>query len=238
MSVSVVKEDGGVFEKSFTFEPASVDLFYEAKTYTPPFYRGKALFSHQASAKVVAMPNFKSTSGASIDPKTLVYKWSKDFKVLGESSGYGKNILTIDGPILSQPIRIDVEVSQLGSNLFAQKTITLDPTDPYTLMYEDNPLYGILFNQTIGNNISMNKEEVKIATFPFNFSTPQRESESIDYVWNINGEEVPTQANKASITLRSLDGKTGDATVSLRTTVAEKILQLFDNTLTVHYEGN
>jgi hypothetical protein len=49
---------GASFSKTFTLNPASVDLVWEANSYVPPFYKGKALHPRQGSLKLVAMPEF------------------------------------------------------------------------------------------------------------------------------------------------------------------------------------
>ena len=62
---------GTSFSKTFTLNPASVDLVWEADSYVPPFYKGKALHAMQGRLKIVAMPEFVK-NGARISPQNLI----------------------------------------------------------------------------------------------------------------------------------------------------------------------
>ena len=46
VTVNGVENDGTSITQSISVMPASIDLIWQAHSYTPPFYKGKALFPH------------------------------------------------------------------------------------------------------------------------------------------------------------------------------------------------
>ena len=64
--------EGARIAKKLTFRPADMDFMWEALTYTPPFYKGKALLSAESPVKIVVMPHFVSGNGKTIPSRSLV----------------------------------------------------------------------------------------------------------------------------------------------------------------------
>jgi len=88
----ILTQGGKTFTKRIVFRPAEVDLLWESNSTVPPFYEGKALASKQSVIKIVAVPNIIDLNGKKISSKNLVYRWKKDWQVLGSLSGFGKNV--------------------------------------------------------------------------------------------------------------------------------------------------
>jgi hypothetical protein len=55
--IVVKTSEGALLQETLNIHPASLDLVWEAQSYTPPFYKGKAFYPYQGTVKVVAMPN-------------------------------------------------------------------------------------------------------------------------------------------------------------------------------------
>jgi hypothetical protein len=137
---------GTTFSKKLSITPASVDLVWEANSYVPPFYRGKALHPRQGTLKIVAMPEFVA-DGSRVAPQNLIYKWSNGTNAYENQSGFGKNILSIKGSELGQSESIRVSVLDPVSNMAAYGSISISPVDPEIVFYEKSPYYGPLFGQ-------------------------------------------------------------------------------------------
>lgn len=60
--------------RTITIIPQEVSIIYEATSYVPPFYKGKALFNKEGTVRFIAMPNMTSSTGASLSPSTLIHK--------------------------------------------------------------------------------------------------------------------------------------------------------------------
>ena len=187
--------------RSFVFNPSNIDLLWQAETYTPPFYKGKALFSPESSVTMVAIPNFSNNSR--IDDSKVVYKWSVDREVQGDFSGYGKNSFKYTSDIISTDKTIDVEAYPSGQeNRKGVGSVDLSQKNSYVLFYEDNPTNGIMFNYSLTDKIDLgNRNESKISVFPYNFSINSKNT-GIEYNWYVNSEKINIPTNTNSITIK------------------------------------
>ncbi|MFZ2523593.1 MAG: hypothetical protein WAW92_04380, partial [Minisyncoccia bacterium] len=101
--VTIQTREGFVLTKTAKIRPLDVDLLWQADSYVPPFYKGKAMFSHENQITFVAIPHILNSAGQEVNPKNLIYKWTKDSIVMDSQSGYGKNTVTITGALISRP---------------------------------------------------------------------------------------------------------------------------------------
>lgn len=184
----------------------SVDLIWQAETYTPPFYQGRAMWSRQSIISFLAitqeLPN----------PSNLIYNWTRNGTILGLVSGIGKDTLSFMDTIFSKPQTIRIEVLSLEEELLAEKTITITPSDPRILVYENNPLYGFIFNNELSDGFRLREQEATLTAFPLFFSTPAREYLSLKYEWNSSNSP---SGNRSSVTYRAPEDASGLASVSL-----------------------
>lgn len=185
VTVVIQGENDVVYEKEFILKSASVDLLWESSTNVPPFYKGKALYSLLGSLKIVALPEVGNENGQLIDPEQLLYTWTKNGVVLGKESGYGKNSLVSTLPGLRMPLTIKVDVATIDGIIVASDTATIQEASPKILMYENNPLYGILFNREVGSLINLQGNEISLEVFPYFYNT--RDRNLLTYTWKVNG---------------------------------------------------
>lgn len=234
VSLTIQKEGGGVLTRSFTFSPADVDLIYEADTYTPPFYKGKALFTSESNFRVVAMPTFIQ-GNTKINPKNLIYKWSIGNTVDQQGSGYGKNVLYLKGSIVERPFTVKVEVSAPNSTLKAKGEIYMTAKEPEVLIYEDNPLLGIIFEKAVEGNFVLDKSEMVFQAIPFYFSSLQKENEALSYNWKMNGESLAIGSQSSSIRFRNSNQSTGVSRISLDVEHLQNILQFAQTSFNLNF---
>ena len=245
IELSIQKEEGGTLSRRFAFSPADVDIIYEADTYTHPFYKGKALFSSESIIRFVAMPNFVENSNR-IPASSLVYKWIIDGNVDSANSGYGRNVYTGKGSLIQRPFSVSVEVTAPNSDLTAKNTIFLDDTEPDLVIYEDNPLQGILFENAIQGEFILERPEVVFQAIPYYYSTKNKDDSFIDYSWRMNGERIEFGSTLSSISFRNDSGEAGRAIISLDVEHFQNILQaaqasvnlIFSETENVDLENN
>lgn len=216
--------NGPGVEKTFTISPAEVDLLWEASTYTPPFYKGKALFTPEADVTFIALPNMLA-NGSKVASNKAVYKWSVDYRVEGDKSGLGKNIFNYTGAIILSPHVFKVEAyASANPNVIAKSEFVLDAVSPSVNIYEDHPLYGILFNKSLLNPFNMNDTEKRVSAYPYFFSTNNRNS-SLTYDWTINDEKIPVPTTETAVSFRKAATDTGTAVVKVRVNSTKKLLQ-------------
>jgi len=212
-TVRVKTATGAVKEKSVTVQPASVDLVWEASSTIPPFYKGKALYPLFGKLSIIALPEILDQDGRRIPDSNLVYTWTKGNEVQGNLSGYGRNIFKLASPELRFPFTVGVTIELTDGTVVASETITVNTSEPKVLVYENNPLYGVLFNRELGENVSLAGQEVVFEVYPFFFNTNDRSR--LSYVWYVNGEEAP-DFKGPRITLRKVGDESGTAKVSVQ----------------------
>lgn len=232
---SLKKENGGILTKEFPFVPAGVDILWEAQTYTPPFYKGKSLFTRQSSLVFVAIPDLiNPNTGNKIPDNELVYKWKKGGSVLQSESGYGRSSLRLTSDIISRPFEMEVEVSAVGiEGLKAKRRLTVVPFEPEVLLYENNPLYGIMFEKALVGDFLIEREEMEISAVPYHFSAEERNNPNLEYKWLLNDQKIDTFSNRDSLTFRKVDDSTGRANVSISTNHLQNILQASDTRFSI-----
>lgn len=201
LAVSIRTYEGLYMTKSISVLPLTMEMHWEASTYTPPFYRGKALPSPQSKIKMVALPNFTDANKKRISDKDLVYVWrAQNGDILNQ--GYGKvsaYTKTPNGVGFERPV--DVEVSSLGNTLRAKKRFSIKSFSPLIQFYENNPLLGIMYSKAIKQELLLADKEVVVRGEPFFFSRSQKDSGELVYSWTQNGKTIQNEGD-FSITLR------------------------------------
>lgn len=206
--------NGPIFDKTLTFAPADVDLVYQTNNYTPPFYKGKALYTYNSPVTVVALPNFIREDGTVIPPEKLIYKWYTDTdNVFDKDSGYGKRTLSFQDELV-MPQHIEVEVTAPEGGFKAYNYIDFEPSPPSVELYENNPLLGILFNKKI-STLSLTAKEIDLTAIPYFFSVKNKVNSILSYDWFINNSPMPSQRDNPNITLRPEGDVSGTANVGV-----------------------
>lgn len=213
--VVISPKQGAKFEKVFRFRPAGVSLIWEADTYTPALYKGKAAFSNESLITIVASPDFVDRNGRRLAPETLTYTWKRNGTVLGSFSGYGKSVLKFYGSVLGIDEKIEVDVMSPDKSIRALGSTTLRPSNPETLLYENHPLYGTLFNKAIDSVYTLKEKEVSLVAVPYFFNTKSNLFEALSFNWFLNGAEVKNGSQKDTITLRNDAGASGTSRLRL-----------------------
>lgn len=223
--VVISTPDEKVIENSIDINPSQIDLIIEAGSYTPPFYKGKAYFVSQGKAKIIAIPDIV-VGGKKLNISELNFKWKKDHIVIAGSSGVGKNTLTIEGGVPIKDIYIDLEILDSSRNVLADKSTIVSPSDPKIIFYEDNPLYGRLYNKAISRNYFLgNREELKIVAEPYFFDISGTNGKDSKFKWSVNGKSVDPSEKKNELLLRQETGGTkGIASISLQ---VENLVRIF-----------
>ena len=226
---------GFEISQSFEFSPVNVDVLWQANTYTPPFYKGKALYTPESNVTLVAMPNIISNSRR-VETSNVVYTWKVNQEVQGSLSGFGRNTFSYDGPIFIRAAQIEA-AAYAGENpaLKGKSGVTLNPENPLALLYEDNPLLGVLFNRELGSEYPLRNNEVRINAYPYFFSTTNKNA-MVNYAWGLNTSplgDLPSTQNTLTLTRNTSDS--GQSVVFLYIGNDSKILQEAAASLNITY---
>ncbi|MCI0619425.1 hypothetical protein L0Y40_00080 [Candidatus Wolfebacteria bacterium] len=211
--------------QTVTVLPAGVDLLWETNAYTPPLYKGKALYPDGGDVHIVAVPDTQFGN-----PDALFYTWKADGVVLGSLSGLGRRTLDRTGGILGGPVRVAVEIRDSKDGpIRAAGVVQIPTTDPLVLFYEHSPLLGTLFEHTFSEDMVLNRDEITFGAYPFFFSGPDRDA--FVYSWRINGTRA---GENPQITLHKGEDA-GTASVALDVTNPRTILQRARASFTIEF---
>ncbi len=231
IEVVIVLNNGVSFNKNFTINPASVDIAWEADSYTPPFYQGKALHPRQGRFKLVATPEFYKNNKR-IAPENLVYNWSLGEDALEGQSGYGKKTVIVDGNLLGDTERIYLLVTDPNNNISAESYLDITPTEPEILFYENNSYYGYLSDNALTKTIDLSSSEIQIVLEPY-FIT--RDGNLLEYKWRLNGRNASELNNSRSAVFRKPEGEEGESLIRVNINNLQKILQFADESLKIRF---
>lgn len=227
LSIAVDTPNLGTLQKNLTIAPTQLDIVWQADTYTPPFYRGRALAVPESRVTAVALPSFMSSSGKTVAPEKLIYKWTVNDRLVGDQSGLGKDTFRVTEATYTEntPL-VTVEVSDPTTGLRAVRTVSAPAVQPTILMYNKDPLLGTLFNYALGSTFSPNGQEFTVVAYPYFFSADRVTSSFLNYQWSINNTPTNSTGRQPNeLTLRIPDNSSGISLISLFMTRAGALFQ-------------
>jgi len=212
--VEVDSSSEGTLTNDWTFTPSSVSMIWEADTSAPPLYKGKPLYSGGSGLKVVAFPSIV-VNGKSISTSNLSYQWTLNDQPVPQQSGLGQNSLTFTGDQL-QP-QEDAEVAvYYGANQVGYGEVIIPATAPEILLYEKDPLRGLLLDTALPSTLSLSAKELTIQAVPYNFSNESLASGAATYAWTLNDDSTTgPNAAEGMLTLRQTGSGAGSATIGV-----------------------
>ena len=166
---------------SVVIRPASVDVLWEAPdSYTPPFYKGKALPSFGAPLRFTAIP----TASA---PRQVVYRWSQNDSSLQSKSGYGNASITIVPEITSPSTTLSVSVQSGTFNGAGSASIT--GKSPSLVAYQQKDGFTDYANGTT-SAIEAQGPGTTVVFEPYYFSIPKNVTSDTFFTLTVDGKEV------------------------------------------------
>lgn len=235
VSIVIITQEGTRVDKRIVITPAQLDILWEApETYTPPFYKGKALPIKESKVRVFGMP---VRPDGTVTPSNYSYRWEKAFKVDQSASGYGKYWFDTRNNYLNLTDTIGVTASGI-TNFGGTGSITLTYTNPKILFYEVSPAYGTLYQKNLNSGVTLGTKDMTIIAEPFFFSEKDGSvlEKSMRYLWSINNRAIPPPAKINQLTLRG-STETGVAKVSLSITNTLTLFQDAISLLTITLGG-
>jgi hypothetical protein len=213
-----------IIERSITINPASVDIIYQAKTYVPPSYRGKALSSPQSEVGVFAIPNFTTEKGTRINDKDLVYEWQHNGKRINTDQNRSRVQIIISSLLSQNTIR--VKVFTKDGIMSAEKEINIKAEPSQILFYKDNPIEGTNYNESLLGYVRMDSKEISVRAEPYFFSLPSSSEPELDFYWRMNNKSIyPNEDSPKIITLRSEATTAIESVLSLTIKSVKRVFQ-------------
>ena len=235
ISISVSTIDMGVVEKSLSIRPAGVVLLWQASSYTPPFYRGKALAPSETRLTAVAIPNMVNRSGQRLRNDEIVFTWRRNGSVVGSQSGTGKNSFSFENGRLpgDEPL-VEAELSAPGENLSAYGQLVVPMTAPSIVFYKNHPLRGILLEKALLSPFTLTESEITLIAYPYYKEGLRIGDDSTAYEWRVNNETARGTGQSNELTLRA-PGGSGSALISFGFQNLSKLFESAVQTLTINF---
>lgn len=234
VQVSISGSGFDTITKNILIRPAEIDLLWEVKdSYTPPFYKGKALPSSESTLKFTAIPNIKSAGGTKLKSSDFVFNWKRNFNSDQAASGYGKDSFEIKHNYLNKEEVVGLVVSGVSIPTGASTQETIVPSQPKILFYEQSPLYGTLYQKELGQLFTMTSDETSLVAEPYFFSPKNVIYSDVQFKWNVNGASVSNQSPKNILPVRK-GGTGGSSKITITVESISKLFQSATKTLFVN----
>jgi len=188
VSVSVSGTSGSD-SAQISLVPSSIDLLWEADSYVPPFYLGRALPGSGSMIRLFAIPHMVQ-AGSEIAPSGLQYTWKLNGATLKAQSGIGESSIVVPAAILYGSDTIIVDVVAPSNGLSAEASISIRTGDPYLALYDDSPLFGIMYHQSLSGESNADESETSFAAVPYFAEVSTPNDQSLAYAWTVNGSSV------------------------------------------------
>ena len=214
VTISISLPDGSI-DKRIVVKPSVTVLLWQANdSYTPPFYRGKALPTPDSEIKVVAMPEIK-TGSSIVNPNNLVYSWKQDYNNMQEASGYGKNFYLYINDYLEDSNNISVVASTTDQKSSSTANINVGTTDVKILFYKNDINMGTLWEHALPDMYRIEGDALLEAA-PYFISPNDLRIPILSWIWSINDNTIETPTVKKNlIPLKVPTGTSGTSKIKL-----------------------
>lgn len=195
--------------------PTQVDLLYDADSYIPPFYKGRALPSAGSRIRMQAIAQFKRADGTLVPESGIAYTWKQNDRIMNAVSGRGKSSATFDAPSLFGAHTIVVSAVSSDGTFSGETSVVIPSVDPIVLLYEDDPLFGVMYHHALANNAVIGDSERAFIGVPHFAPIRTLSDTQISYEWRINNRKVVADPKKQSTLTINADNSSGSARIDV-----------------------
>ncbi|MBI4137722.1 MAG: hypothetical protein HY472_00550 [Candidatus Sungbacteria bacterium] len=205
VSVNVRSSDGGDGSASLALRVSDSALAWFAETYTPPWYKGKALPSRDSVVSFVAIPRIV-VGGSQVPVQSITYRWrldNQDDALVGTGERVFR-IRTSDLPRTTH--RVSVLMEDPASGTKREEEVFIIPTEPRVVIYPATPLGGVETRSAAA--FSFGRGTLDFQAEPFFF--PVIAKSDLSYEWNFGASAVSgSPRNPWLITIEAGEDTTG-----------------------------
>lgn len=199
---------GTTFSDTLTFRVSDVLLAWEAQTYTPPGYRGRALPTSGALVRVHAFPEIFVSAAQTVNPDNLIYQWGLDDTDARDQSGRGEKSFSFrvaNGKGVTHRVSVIVTSEDKSTAAFAKVDVRVE--DPQILFYEDKTLEGPRYERAQAQFSVAGGEEIRLRAEPFFFLAGS--IDALRYQWRVDSQSIQDVSKPRQFLFRTEQGSTG-----------------------------
>lgn len=234
VDVIIIRPDGVRFDKTIKITPIEVDIFWEADTYTPSFYKGKALPTFKSDIRIIAIPRTKNQRET---PISYHYEWLTEYtKTIG--AGLGRNTVVLPGtwPNSSQIVSVTVK-SPADESVYGRKDIEIGIVDPEVRFYEYSQIHGLKMNRAFAGSYSTKEDELQVRAIPYFVSASDHTHGSLIYSWYLNNRPSATPSQPDLVLLSRNNDDAQKVNMTLEVQNPEKILQIGKGAIDIEFQA-
>lgn len=235
IDVVIVDAEGVRSDKKFLLRPIEIDILWEADTYTPPFYKGKALPTYKSNVRATAMARFRSLSD---NPSSFYYTWTIN-QIQGLGEGLGKTSAIIPMKYAGSPVPTLVKASDPSTNSeqgnSGSTMQNILAVDPLLLFYEQAPLLGTILERALSGSANTKGTSFRIRAVPYFFSIDDMANGDLVYTWKKGGQSIAPSLDPTSFQLGKAGTGAEASAVSLSVQNRKRILQAANTQVTVNF---
>ena len=227
--VSVTAGAGASRQLSKTVRPARIHFSWFTDSYTPPWYKGKALASPGSTILISAIPDFRLGT-TKLDPKNLIYEWTIDDTATPRDSGLsgnGKNIYPLRTPVIgTQEVKVDLLVKDELERIVHQETIFVQTRPADLVFYDRDALLGTRFERTAANARIKSGSDIALELEPY--FLPRGIFDALRFGWRVNNQKLTNTAPLNRVLRLKTDEKSSGRQV---------ISATYENTKNIYQRG-
>ena len=175
--------------------PMIFDLLWEGKTTVPIGYKGRPLVSPNSGVRIVAFIEYIDEEGRRYTSEDFSFLWEKDF--FDTEQAISTNYYDLDKiSYIDSPVEVFVRATSKDLKLNFEDSITIPFTRPRIIIYERHPIYGLVTDFSVPNNINITSDRVSLSAQPLFFSKAEDALGQLEYSW-LSGSEVLQKGSNA-----------------------------------------
>lgn len=198
ISIQILTPENTEIVKTIVISASSVDLLWEAPdTYTPAFYKGKALPGPESLIKFVGIPSASKQMGQS-GTKNVDFVWQRNSENVGNSNGRGKDSYTILLDSLKNYETIGLATNYSGKIASAENVFK-----PFSLDLSIYPLSSggePFITRALRSGDSINRESSFFAS-PYGAHPKYLDSKNIKFNWVVAKNQITPNSRPFLLTL-------------------------------------
>ncbi len=221
IDILILTAEGSQIKRQVVLAPAEIDILWEAQTYTPPFYKGKALPSYKSFLRVSAIPRYNSPSS---NPSEYHYKWRYN-RIENVGEGLAKNSVVIPSGYADAAVPVILDVKLPSTPWSGSASANIKGAEAKVVLYENAPLLGIQFNRALKGGNDAVGNGYTIRAIPYFFSTDNYFNNELVYTWKLGGSNIIPGQDPTTLVLTKKGKGAESYPVSLRVQNPKRILQ-------------
>ena len=220
--------DGRMIETKRAITPLYLDLIIEPQTYTPIFYKGRAL---PTKGSLVYINALLQTKNGPVDSSQYSYTWSLNNKSIYGGARTGGNWAEITVPHGKASV-VTVAVQNRNGTTVARKLFTLPSVPVEVQFYEINTLLG-LSTRAITNGIILAGNSTSIKAVPYYLDT-RAVNGNLFTQWSIDNIPARTE-NSDPFEINLNRGVSGNTVVGFKIRNLNELLQSDERSFNVTF---